>query len=45
MFKTDVKYKYDPNNPYPKYIFGEDENLFLNIYNFLRNGLIKNKRI
>ena len=42
--KSVVKYKYDPNNPYPKYILGEDENFYLNIYNFLKNGLIKNKR-
>ena len=42
--KSAVKYKYDPNNPYPKYILGEDENLYLNIYNYLKNGLIKNKR-
>ena len=34
----------DPNNPFPKYILGEDENLYLNIYNYLKNGLIKNKR-
>ena len=42
--KSVVKYKYESNNPYPKYILGEDENLYLNIYNFLKNGLIKNKR-
>ena len=42
--KSAVKYKYDPNNPYPKYILGEEENLYLNIYNFLKNWLIKNKR-
>ena len=35
--KSVVKYKYDPNNPYPKYILGEDENFYLNIYNFLKN--------
>ena len=42
--KSAVKYEYDPNNPFPKYILGEDENLYLNIYNYLKNGLIKNKR-
>ena len=40
-----VKYKYENNNPYPKYVYGEDENLYLNIYNYLNNGLIKNKRV
>ena len=39
------KYKYELKNPFPKYILGEDENLYLNIYNYLKNGLIKNKRV
>jgi hypothetical protein len=31
-------------NPYPKYTSGDDPNLYYNIYNFLKNGLVKNER-
>ena len=41
---SSAKYKYDETNPFPKYILGEDENLYLNIHNYLKNGLIKTKR-
>ena len=39
-----VKYIYKSSNPFPKYINGEDENLYLHIYNFLKSGLKNGKR-
>ena len=33
------KYKYDLNNPFPKYILGEDENLYFNINNYLKKWI------
>ena len=42
---TQIKYLYDPKTPYTKYILGNDENLYINIYNYLEKGLIKNKRV
>ena len=35
---------YDDANPYPKYTSGKDENLYLNIFNFLKDGINKGKR-
>ena len=31
-------------NPFPKYILGNDENLYLNMFNFLNNGVNQGKR-
>lgn len=31
-------------NPFPKYTSGSDPDLYMNIFNFLKNGLINNKR-
>jgi len=31
-------------NPFPKYTIGKDQNLYLNIYNFLRDGVKNGKR-
>lgn len=35
---------YDNTNPYPKYTSGKDENLYLNIFNFLKDGINNGKR-
>ncbi len=45
--KDDViinKNYYCNSNPFPKYTNGEDENLYLNISNFLKNGLFNGER-
>ena len=34
----------DNTNPYPKYTSGKDENLYLNIFNFLKDGIHNDKR-
>ena len=34
----------DNTNPYPKYTSGKDENLYLNIFNFLKDGIHNGKR-
>ena len=48
MYKTvDDVYKYLENsiNPFPKYTTGKDPDLYFNIYNFLKYGIINNERI
>ena len=36
---------YEATNHYPKYKSGNDENLYINIYNYLEKGLINNKHV
>ena len=41
---NEKKHLYIDSNPFPKYTMGHDENLYLNIYNFLEGGLTNGKR-
>ena len=41
---NEKRHYYIESNPFPKYTIGSDENLYLNIFNFLHNGIQNGKR-
>ena len=41
---NEKKHYYIESNPFPKYTIGSDENLYLNIFNFIKNGIQNGKR-
>ena len=41
---NEKRHYYIESNPFPKYTIGSDENLYLNIFNFINNGIQNGKR-